>query len=705
MVSHRSDRIADAVRLLAACAAAAADATAMRLLGSGPGVCDGLKMLAAAPPPGIERLAGELAAAARAQFAAARDAPPDAEALYLQMVEAGLLTPAEITACGADAAALAEAMLGKLTDREHRSDPMPTLFCSVTTAVLTRLFADRNLAADLTPGFLQGMFGQLAGLAERLDHLARPEMVVLADRFEIERVHALSDADLRAVLEKRAEDHRNLREQIAAMQDRGLRTGNVLAKVESALGRLDLAAADMLLATEPLEQDTRIMQARADLALLRGRTDEAFAILESFRSVNPLDATQRHLANAARLRAHGIRYGGAGLVLSARMVRLAFSGRSTSGAPPPPPDIRTRTQNSAGDILQMMGGNFEGAAGAALLAEAADVYRGVLRVWTEDAHPLAWAKTQNNLGLTLRAQGSRVAGAPGVLLFGEAAAAFRAALRVRTADVYAADWAETQNNLGLALRAQGCRIGGAAGAALLGEAVEAYRAALRAWDEDDPRSLAWAKTQNNLGTALQAQGSRIGGAEGALLLSRAVDAYRAALQVWTEDAHAVDWAATQSNLAAALEAQGSRIGGAAGTALLGEAVEACRAALRVRTEEAYPVDWAMTRNNLGNALQALAGRIRGTAGATLLGGAVEAFHAALRVRTEEAHPVDWAMTMENFGAAHELRAELEPQAAALAAAAACYEAALRVYEREELPYDHGTASAALARVRGKLAEL
>ena len=41
------------------------------------------------------------------------------------------------------------------------------------------------------------------------------------------------------------------------------------------------------------------------------------------------------------------------------------------------------------------------------------------------------------------------------------------------------DWAGTQNNLGSALEAQGERVGGEAGAGLLGGAVAAYRAALR----------------------------------------------------------------------------------------------------------------------------------------------------------------------------------------------------------------------------------
>ncbi len=176
--------------------------------------------------------------------------------------------------------------------------------------------------------------------------------------------------------------------------------------------------------------------------------------------------------------------------------------------------------------------------------------------------------------------------------------------------------------------------------------------------------------------------------------------------LWTEAAHPVHWAGTQNNLGAAKRAQGARLGGAAGAALLGEAVAAYGAALRVRTEAAHPVDWAGTQNNLGAALAAQGERLGGAAGAALLGEAAAAFRAVLRVRTEAAHPVDWAGTMENLGNARVALADnpgcADPQAA-LAEAAACFEAALRVFDPVHTAFNHAKASAALARVRAKLA--
>ena len=274
-----------------------------------------------------------------------------------------------------------------------------------------------------------------------------------------------------------------------------------------------------------------------------------------------------------------------------------------------------------------------------------------------------------------------------------------------TADAYM--WANCQNDIGVALDEQGRRTGGSQGAALLAEAVTAYYAALRVHTERE-LPLDWAMMQNNLGTALAEQGRRTGGTGGAALLAEAVAAYRAALRVHTERDHPLDWAMTQNNLGNALAEQGTRIGGAEGAALLAEAVAAYRAALRIRTYREQPLDWAVTQNNLGIALDAQGSRTGGAEGADLLSEAVAAYRAALGVRTEQEHPVDWALSQENLGLAHEALAENEAcpdKGAELMRAAKCLEAALRVYDPEHMPYDFQTASAALDRVRAKLDNL
>ncbi|AMY71817.1 hypothetical protein [Frigidibacter mobilis] len=268
-------------------------------------------------------------------------------------------------------------------------------------------------------------------------------------------------------------------------------------------------------------------------------------------------------------------------------------------------------------------------------------------------------------------------------------------------------WAMCQNDIGTALQRLGERVGGATGPELLAEAVMAYRAALRIHTErEHPRD--WAMILNNLGTALNEQASRTGIAEGAALLAEAVSAYCAAFRVRTEREQPVDWAMTQSNLGAALAEQGRRTGGAEGTALLAGAVTAFREALRVRTEAEHPVEWAGTQNNLGAALMLQGSHTGGSGGAALLAQGVATYRAALRVHTEREHPVHWGLTQENLGLALEALAENEACAdkrPPLMQAAECFEAALRVFDPEHMPYNFHKASASLARVRAKLSEL
>jgi len=286
-------------------------------------------------------------------------------------------------------------------------------------------------------------------------------------------------------------------------------------------------------------------------------------------------------------------------------------------------------------------------------------------------------------------------GAAGAALLGQAVDAYRAALEIFTRADHPVDWAMTTQNLAIALRNQGSRTEAAAGAALLEQqAVDAYRAALEVYTRSD-HPVQWATTTHNLANALQDQGIRTGGAAGAALLGQAVDAYRAALEVFTHAHHPVHWAMTTQNLAGALLQQGSHTEGTAGAALLGQAVDACRAALKVYTRADHPVDWATTTQNLANSLAVQGGRTGGAAGAALLGQAVEAYRAALEVTTRADHPVHWATTQENMARLEQARATHDTctnPAPHLRAALDHVTAALTVYDPDHMPYDHGTAT-------------
>jgi hypothetical protein len=68
--------------------------------------------------------------------------------------------------------------------------------------------------------------------------------------------------------------------------------------------------------------------------------------------------------------------------------------------------------------------------------------------------------------------------------------------------------------------------------------------------------------------------------------------------VYTQEWAPLDWAKTQNNLGTALCRLGER---ESGPGRLGEAVSAYREALKEPTQDRVPLQWAATSNNLGSA--------------------------------------------------------------------------------------------------------
>jgi tetratricopeptide (TPR) repeat protein len=97
---------------------------------------------------------------------------------------------------------------------------------------------------------------------------------------------------------------------------------------------------------------------------------------------------------------------------------------------------------------------------------------------------------------------------------------------------------------------------------------------------------------------------------GTARLEEAVAAFREALKENTREHVPLAWATTQNNLGTALWTLGRRV---SGTARLEEAVAAFRDALKEQSRESVPLAWARTQNNLGLALWELGGRESGTA--------------------------------------------------------------------------------------------
>ncbi|AUB82308.1 tetratricopeptide repeat protein [Candidatus Thiodictyon syntrophicum] len=225
------------------------------------------------------------------------------------------------------------------------------------------------------------------------------------------------------------------------------------------------------------------------------------------------------------------------------------------------------------DAHQELGIRLGGTESRRHLAAAVVAYQEALGVYTRAELPLEWAMTQNNLGVALKEQGIRADGDAGRRLLAAAVAAFREALGVQSRAELPQQWAATQNNLGVALLAQGTRTDGEEGWRLLAESVATSREALGVCTRTD-------------------------GEEGRRLLAEAVASYREALGVYARAALPQDWAMTQNNLGRALQQQGSRTGGEEGRRLLAVAIAAYREALTVFTLEHMAPQWALTQQNL-----------------------------------------------------------------------------------------------------------
>ena len=375
MQTRQTENFANAVRLL----------VAMGGFVSAPGpktglsVYNAIRKIAARPPKSLKTMADELTEAARAAFSRFPDTRRDADLLFVQMVEVGLLTPQEIAAEGMDAAACTRAMLAKLTDKtdptgEMRRTGMRRLFADITLTTLTPLLGTKEYAADLTPAYMAESLQtahrterKIENVAAKLDNLAaqsRDTLDALALRFGELAPEALSLPDLRAFLIEKARDYRDLRQEVEALRGTAPRIDNVLSAVEATIESLDLDEAERLLASvretsaealrKPLEDNARVMEAQARIALMRGRPERAFTLLssaaDSFAALDPLEPSRRRLSYARAFYEYGERFGGPVTELAER-VALAVLG-VVDGADPA---IFSEAQNVLGLSLLSQG--------------------------------------------------------------------------------------------------------------------------------------------------------------------------------------------------------------------------------------------------------------------------------------------------------------------------------------------------------------
>ncbi len=318
---------------------------------------------------------------------------------------------------------------------------------AVLLAEITRL-GDAQAAADAkTHAMLQELLTRTGGFGAAMrnsDALSLDDLVALARQFG--DAPGGGRATLVEFLTNKAEEYRSYRAEIEAIDDRALGLSALKAAALAAAERLDFDAvearlADVQAAELDIAADTAELRARN--ALLRGRVEQAHRLVsaaaDSFAAIDPLEPARRRLRYSEALYAHGLRYGWAGLALSATMIRAALAEVDEFTAP----TLWAQAQTKLGNALQDQGGRTGGAEGTELLAEAVNAYCDALTLRTRTDHPVDWAHTQNNLGNALARQGSRTDGAEGTALLAEAVAAYRFALSIRTRAEHPVDWAQT----------------------------------------------------------------------------------------------------------------------------------------------------------------------------------------------------------------------------------------------------------------------
>jgi tetratricopeptide (TPR) repeat protein len=230
-------------------------------------------------------------------------------------------------------------------------------------------------------------------------------------------------------------------------------------------------------------------------------------------------------------------------------------------------------------------------------------------------------------------------------------------------------------------------------------AMAAYEGALNALSIDES-SFEWAQAQSLIGDQLLHDGlDPAGTAEEAdgdgAAVERAINAYRAALDVFTPEEFPYDWAKVSRSLGRAviIRKQGSP------SQNLEQAIDHYRAAVDVFTRERFPREWASTQSDIG---VALLNRTNGEP-ALNVSNAITSFRSALDVFSrEDSPPMAWAMAQLGLSNAY-THSEHPYQERDAEAAVAASTAAMEVLTKEQFPHFWALAQANLGNAYGNRA--
>lgn len=250
---------------------------------------------------------------------------------------------------------------------------------------------------------------------------------------------------------------------------------------------------------------------------------------------------------------------------------------------------------------------------------AREALEAALTVLRRETSPFEWARTIGTLGDLYR---KRLLGVHSDNVE-RARQCYEAALQVFTREDLPKLWATVQNGLG---EIYSDRPSGDL-AENREQAIICYEAALQVFTRDGS-AREWAEVQSNLGRAYweRMQGDPCDNRK------RALDAFQAGLTVMTRESDPVKWADLQLAMGDAYVSDGAgALDAEVQAADTKRAIEAYEAALTVYTRQNFPTQWANTQNSLGIACMGWGGGDH----AGNLDRALEAFKAALSTRPRE----------------------------------------------------------------------
>ncbi len=280
--------------------------------------------------------------------------PREANKILPQMIEAALLGSSDFTECGLDADLILERLVNSLTSPDHTKPEMIAAFRALYGPALHTACNDSRLKQALDPALireqmrqqrdqgkmLKQLLDRTGGIEEALrdaESTSLKDLNLIAARFGA--VDFTDKAPLLEFLNEKAEDYRTLRQEVQTFKGLSARIDNIHGAAIDAIDALDFDTATVLIQNArdihqdavlrpALETNARLTEKEAQIALLRGRADDAYTLFtaaaDSFASVDPVEPARRRGAYADQLYAHSLRYSGPGLALAAQMNRDAL---------------------------------------------------------------------------------------------------------------------------------------------------------------------------------------------------------------------------------------------------------------------------------------------------------------------------------------------------------------------------------------------